>query len=62
MIVKAWLSKSNSEVRNAIQSWAIYINEEKISDFKYDFSKDFINDKVLLVRKGKKSFRLIIKK
>jgi len=60
-IVKSWLAKSNSEARQAVQSWAININEEKISDFNHDFSKDFINDKVLLIRKGKKNFRIITK-
>jgi len=60
-IVKSWLSKSNSEARQAVQSWAINIQEEKISDFKHDFSWDFINDKVLLIRKWKKNFRIITK-
>ena len=60
-IVKSWLAKSNSEARQAVQSWAININEEKISDFNHDFSGDFINDKVLLIRKGKKNFRIISK-
>lgn len=60
-IVKSWLSKSNSEARQAVQSWAIYIQEQKIIDFKYDFSNDFINEKVLLIRKWKKNFRIINK-
>ena len=61
LIVKSWLAKSNSEARQAVQSGAININEEKISDFNYDFSSDFINKKVLLLRKGKKNFRIISK-
>ncbi len=60
-IVNSWLSKSNSEARQAVQSGAININEEKISDFNHDFSGDFINDQVLLIRKGKKNFRIITK-
>lgn len=60
-IVNSWLAKSNSEARQAVQSWAININEEKITDFNHDFSGDFINDKVLLIRKGKKNFRIITK-
>ncbi len=62
MVVKAGLAKSNWEVRNAVKSGAIYINEQKVVDFKYDFSDDFINGKVLLVRKGKKNFWLVLKK
>ncbi|MFK7779658.1 MAG: tyrosine--tRNA ligase [Candidatus Gracilibacteria bacterium] len=60
-IVKSLLAKSNTEARQAVQSGAIYINEEKISDFNYDFSDSFINNKVLLIRKGKKNFRIIKK-
>lgn len=60
-IVKSWLANSNNEARQAVQSWAISINEEKISDFNFDFSNSFINDKVLLISKGKKNFRIIRK-
>jgi len=60
-IVKSWLAKSNSEARQSVQSGAIYINEEKISDFNFDVSSSFINDKVLLLAKGKKNFRIIVK-
>lgn len=58
-IVKSWLAKSNSEARQSVQSGSISINEQKISDFNYDFSHDFINNKVLLLWKGKKNFRII---
>ncbi|MDP2090505.1 MAG: tyrosine--tRNA ligase [Candidatus Gracilibacteria bacterium] len=61
IIVKSGLAKSNSEARQSVQSGAITINEQKISDFNYDFSNDFINNKVLLLGKGKKNFRIISK-
>ena len=61
-IVKSWLAKSNGEARNSVKSWAIYINEEKITDFNYDVSSSFINDKVLFIRKGKKNQRIVLKK
>lgn len=60
-IVKSWLTNSNSEARQAVQSWAIYINEQKIIDFNHDVFWDFINDKIFLIRKGKKNFRIVIK-
>lgn len=60
-IVSSGLTKSNSEARNSIKSGSIYINEKKIEDFQYDFESNFINSKVILIRKGKKSFKLIIK-
>ena len=62
MIVKSGLATSNSDARKTMESWAFYINEQKIIDIKYDFSNDFINNEYLLVRKWKKNFKLIIKK
>jgi tyrosyl-tRNA synthetase len=61
IIVQSWLSKSNSEARNAVQSGAISINWEKISDMKYDFSWDFLENWSLLLQKGKKNLRIITK-
>jgi tyrosyl-tRNA synthetase len=61
LIVSSWLSKSNSEARNAVQSGAISINGEKIADMKYDFSWDFLENWSLLLQKGKKNLRVIRK-
>lgn len=60
-IVDSWLESSNSNARNSVKSGAVYINEQKIEDFNYDISSNFINNKFLLLRKGKKNFRLILK-
>ena len=61
-IVKSGLAKSNGEARNSVKSWAIYINEEKITDFNFNVSSSFINDKVLFIKKGKKNQRIVLKK
>lgn len=61
LIVQSGLSKSNSEARNAVQSGAISINGEKISDMKYNFSWDFLENWSLLLQKGKKNLRIIRK-
>ena len=61
-IVKSDLAKSNSEARNSVKSWAIYINEQKIEDFKFDVENSFLENNSLLIRKGKKNLKLIIKK
>lgn len=61
IIVKSWLESSNSNARNSVSSWAIFINEEKIEDFNFDVSRAFINDKILLIRKWKKNFKIITK-
>jgi tyrosyl-tRNA synthetase len=55
------LAKSNSEARQAVQSGAIYIQEQQISDFQYNVSDVFLNDSILLIRKGKKNFRIVKK-
>lgn len=62
LLVNSWLATSNSDARKTIEAWGFYINEQKITDTKYDFSSDFINSKILLLRKWKKTFKLIIKK
>jgi len=60
-LVKAGLASSNSEARKSLESGAIFINEEKISDMNCTVGEKFINDTVLLIRKWKKSFKLITK-
>ena len=60
-IVSSWLEKSNSNARNSIKSWAIYINEKKVEDFNLDLEKEFLENSSLLLRKGKKNFRIINK-
>ena len=61
-IVKAELAKSNSDARNSVKSGAIYVNEEKISDFNFDVENAFIDNKFLFIRKGKKNLKLVLKK
>jgi tyrosyl-tRNA synthetase len=60
-IVKSGLEKSNSNARNSIKSWAIFINEKKVEDFNLDLEKEFLENSSLLLRKGKKNFRIIKK-
>lgn len=60
-IVKSELESSNSNARNSVSSGAIFINEQKIDNFDFDVGSAFINEKVLLLRKGKKNFRIILK-
>jgi tyrosyl-tRNA synthetase len=60
-IVKSDLAKSNWDSRNSVKAGAIYINEEKISEFSFDVSESFIDNKFIFIRKGKKSLRLILK-
>ena len=61
LIVRSGLAKSNSEARNSVSSGAIMINGSKITDTKYDFSSDFLQNNALLLQKGKKNLRIITK-
>lgn len=62
LISQVWLVKSKSEWRKMIQSWAIHLNEEKIEDENLEITqKDFINNNILLLRKGKKTYKTVIK-
>lgn len=59
MCVQSWLATSNGEAKKLIQSNSLYVNEEKISDPQKAFSKaDCING-ILLLRKGKKTFKVV---
>ena len=49
--------KSNSEVRRAIKQNAISVNKEKISDEAHKLTQaDLINDKFVLLQRGKKNY------
>ena len=61
LFIESELEKSWGTTRQSISSGALYINEQKISDGQYDFSEDFIDGKFLLLRKGKKNYRIIKK-
>lgn len=61
LLVQSWLATSNSDARKNI-AWGGYsLNEEKITDTNLDFSGMWINGNLLLLRKGKKNFKIIKK-
>jgi len=61
LCTKTWLSQSNWEAKKLIKSGAIYLNEKKIEDLQREIgTKDFyLTEKIILLRKWKKQFRLI---
>lgn len=60
ILVEIWLTKSKWESKKMIQSWSIYLNEEKINDIWFSIKKsDLINNQVCILRKGKKNFKII---
>ncbi len=52
---------SKGEAKRTIQGGALNINKEKISDISYQVSKeDFLNEKYILIQKGKKNYHLVV--
>lgn len=51
---------SNSELRKLIQSGGVSLNGQKVTDFQYQpTSADLLNDKYMLIQRGKKNFFLV---
>ena len=62
ILVQTWLCDSNSEAKKVLKNNAISLNENKITDIWYEISDDdWINGQILLLRKGKKTFKTLLK-
>ena len=61
LFIESWLEVSWSTTRQTMKNGGLFINETNISDGHYDFSRDFIDERFLLLRKGKKQYRVVIK-
>jgi tyrosyl-tRNA synthetase len=59
LIREAGLVSSNSEGLRAIEQGGLSVNDEKITDKKFTVTNELFTDGVILIRKGKKSFRRI---
>ncbi len=59
LFTKAGLTGSNGEARKMIKSGALYCNEIKVEDEQMNVSSESFKNGVVLLRKGKKSFRLV---
>jgi len=62
ILVETWLVPSKWEWKKMIESWAVYVNEEKISDINTEISEiNLINWKLVLIRKWKKNYKTLVK-
>ena len=62
ILVSIWLYDSNGEAKKALKNNAISLNEKKITDIGYEISDDDrIHGKILLLRKGKKTYKSLLK-
>lgn len=60
LVEKAGFFKSKGELRKLIQSGGVSLNKEKIEDEKYVLTEDdLIDEKYLIIQKGKKNYFLI---
>ena len=60
---KAAVFSSKGEMRKMVQNGGLSINKEKVADFELQFNQDMLlNDKYILVQKGKKNYYLLIAK
>lgn len=62
LFVQSGLEASNSTARQNLQNGGMFVNEVNITDGKYDFSNDWIDGRYLLLRKGKKNYKIVVKK
>lgn len=58
LLVKCGIVDSNGEAKKIIAQGAIYVNENKISDIASSFSTQDASNGVLLIRKGKKNYKI----
>ncbi len=56
------LTASNAEARRLVEQGGITVNDEKITDPAYTFTEENFKEGFIILRKGKKIFRKIVKK
>lgn len=59
LFTTAGLTSSNGEAKKMLQQGALYVNEIKIEDTQKIFTADDFVNGILLLRKGKKSFKIV---
>lgn len=53
------LTASNGETKKLIQSWSLYCNEEEITDSQQEIGPEKAINSLILLRKGKKTFKTV---
>ena len=60
LLVETGASKSKGEARRLIQNGGAYLNNERVEDLEHLIEdKDFIDEQVMILRTGKKSYHLL---
>ncbi len=61
MLTETGFLKSKGEARRALKENSISVNKQKVNDSYVFSSKDLINDKYILLQRGKKNYFLVVK-
>ena len=62
LLASAGLCKSRGEARKMVESGAVAVNEEKVTDIDFTVTADMVGTEGLMLRKGKKGYcRLLVK-
>ncbi|MCQ2518646.1 MAG: tyrosine--tRNA ligase [Lachnospiraceae bacterium] len=59
ILVKSGLATTRSDGRRAIEQGGVVVNDEKVTDFKAEYTAEQIGNSEFIVRKGKKNFKKI---
>ena len=62
VLCKSGLVQTRSEGRRAIEQGGVTVENDKITDVKADFDKDFFAGEGVVVKRGKKNFRKVVLK
>ena len=60
ILVKGGMANSRSEARRAIEQGGVSVNDEKITDVYQTYTKEYIGNADMIVKKGKKVFKRIV--
>ncbi len=59
IITQSWLATSNKDLKQLIQSGAIFFNEKKVDDINHQLLESDIINGVVVLRKGKKGYKIV---
>jgi tyrosyl-tRNA synthetase len=59
-LVKCGLSKSKGEARRLISQGGVYVNDQRVSDVNYLLSKEECRSDAIVLRAGKKNYRVLV--
>lgn len=60
LISDAGLTKSNGDARRLLQGGGVYLNDQRISDMKYNLTLEDLKDNSAILRTGKKNIRRLV--